>query len=99
MAVFEGQLGRREPLVVMRTRDRLEQADLGLDRLVALLVLHGGLLGRQVRRCLDRGYTSVMVDGSHLPFAENVRMASHAVTIAESYGAWVEAERSSDLPL
>jgi tagatose 1,6-diphosphate aldolase GatY/KbaY len=46
----------------------------------------------EVRRCLDRGYTSVMVDGSHLPFAENVRMARDAAAIAEPYGAWVEAE-------
>lgn len=46
----------------------------------------------EVRRCLDRGYTSVMVDGSHLPFAQNARMAARAVAIAEPYGAWVEAE-------
>lgn len=46
----------------------------------------------EVRRCLDRGYTSVMVDGSHLSFADNARMASRAVAIAEPYAAWVEAE-------
>lgn len=46
----------------------------------------------EVHRCLDRGYTSVTVDGSHLAFAGNARMASRAVAIAEPYGAWVEAE-------
>lgn len=46
----------------------------------------------EVRRCLDRGDTSVMVDGSHLPFAENAAIASRAVAVAGPYGAWVEAE-------
>ena len=46
----------------------------------------------EVRRCQDRGYTSVMVDGSHLPFSENAALASQAVAIAAPYGAWVQAE-------
>jgi ketose-bisphosphate aldolase len=46
----------------------------------------------EVRRCLDHGYTSVMVDGSHLAFDDNVALARLAVQIAELYGAWVEAE-------
>ncbi|MDE0653863.1 MAG: class II fructose-bisphosphate aldolase [bacterium] len=46
----------------------------------------------EIRRCLDAGYTSVMVDGSHLDFAENVALSSGAVDLAGSYDAWVEAE-------
>ncbi len=33
-----------------------------------------------------------MVDGSHLPFADNAALASRAVALAASYEAWVEAE-------
>jgi len=46
----------------------------------------------EIRACLELGYTSVMVDGSHLPFEENVALTGAAVAAARPYGAWVEAE-------
>lgn len=46
----------------------------------------------EVKACLDAGYDSVMIDGSHLPFAENIELTSAAVTLAHSYDAWIEGE-------
>jgi tagatose 1,6-diphosphate aldolase GatY/KbaY len=46
----------------------------------------------EITVCLEAGYTSVMIDGSHLPFAENVALTSQAVRRARDHGAWVEAE-------
>jgi ketose-bisphosphate aldolase len=46
----------------------------------------------EIRHCLDLGYTSVMIDGSHLPFEDNVAMTSTVVQAARPRGAWVEAE-------
>lgn len=46
----------------------------------------------QIQACLAAGYTSVMVDGSHLPFEDNVTLTSSAVEAARPYGAWVEGE-------
>lgn len=46
----------------------------------------------EVAYCLDQGYTSVMFDGSHLPFAENVAATGRAVKLAHQYGAWCEGE-------
>ncbi|MFJ2172367.1 ketose-bisphosphate aldolase [Streptomyces sp. NPDC087851] len=46
----------------------------------------------EVAACVDAGYTSVMVDGSHLPFAENVALTREAVRRAHDAGVWVEAE-------
>ena len=46
----------------------------------------------EVLFCLDHGYTSVMFDGSHLPFDENVTQTAKAVALAHSYGAWCEGE-------
>jgi tagatose 1,6-diphosphate aldolase GatY/KbaY len=46
----------------------------------------------EVRACLELGYTSVMIDGSHLTYAENVELTRGVVREAHSYGAWVEAE-------
>ncbi|MCT9083855.1 class II fructose-bisphosphate aldolase [Streptomyces fulvoviolaceus] len=46
----------------------------------------------EITACLRAGYTSVMVDGSHLPFAENIALTREAVRRARDHGAWVEAE-------
>ena len=45
-----------------------------------------------IRAALDNGFTSVMYDGSSLPFDKNVEMTRKAVEIAQTYGASVEAE-------
>lgn len=46
----------------------------------------------EITACLQAGYTSVMVDGSHLPFADNIALTKEAVRRARDHGAWVEAE-------
>jgi fructose-bisphosphate aldolase class II/tagatose 1,6-diphosphate aldolase GatY/KbaY len=46
----------------------------------------------EITVCLEAGYTSIMVDGSHLPFAENIALTREAVRRARAHGAWVEAE-------
>lgn len=45
-----------------------------------------------IRRAVDCGFTSVMIDGSQLPFAENVELTRAAVEIARPYGVSVEGE-------
>jgi ketose-bisphosphate aldolase len=45
-----------------------------------------------IRRAVDLGYTSVMIDGSRLPFSANVRLTRAAVDIAHPHGVSVEAE-------
>ncbi|MEV0641718.1 class II fructose-bisphosphate aldolase [Streptomyces sp. NPDC050619] len=46
----------------------------------------------EITACLEAGYTSVMVDGSHLPFAANIALTRETVRRARDHGAWVEAE-------
>jgi ketose-bisphosphate aldolase len=46
----------------------------------------------EISACLAMGYTSVMVDGSHLPFEENVALTRAVVDEAHRAGAWVEGE-------
>ncbi len=46
----------------------------------------------EVEWCLDAGYSSVMIDGSHRPYEENVALTAAMVTLAHRCGAWVEAE-------
>lgn len=45
-----------------------------------------------VRRCVEAGYTSVMIDGSKLPFEQNVAVTREAVQIAHARGVPVEGE-------
>ncbi|GAA0318181.1 ketose-bisphosphate aldolase [Oceanobacillus sp. FSL W7-1293] len=43
-------------------------------------------------RAIRNGYTSVMIDGSHLPFEENIELTKKAVEVAHAVGVSVEAE-------
>ena len=45
------------------------------------------------RDCIDGGFTSVMIDGSSLPFEENIALTKKVVEYAHPRGVWVEAER------
>lgn len=42
--------------------------------------------------CIDGGFTSVMIDGSALPYEENIAVTKKVVEYAHPRGAWVEAE-------
>ena len=42
--------------------------------------------------CIDSGFTSVMIDGSKLPFEENVALTKKVVEYAHAHGVVVEAE-------
>ena len=45
-----------------------------------------------VQAAIDHGFTSVMVDGSSLPFAENVAFTRRAADMAHAHGISVEGE-------
>jgi len=44
------------------------------------------------KEVLDAGFTSVMIDGSHLPFEENIALTKRVVEYANKFGASVEGE-------
>ena len=44
------------------------------------------------KACIDGGFTSVMIDGSHLPYEENIALTKQVVEYAHPRGIWVEAE-------
>ncbi|MDR1826981.1 MAG: class II fructose-bisphosphate aldolase [Methylobacteriaceae bacterium] len=78
----------------MRLKDaaalvRSQAADAPID--IALHLDHCKSLDI-IREALDAGFTSVMYDGSALPFAENLANAAKVVSMAHAAGAGVEAE-------
>jgi len=44
------------------------------------------------KECIDEGFTSVMIDGSHLAFKENVAMCKRVVEYAQKHNCVVEGE-------
>jgi ketose-bisphosphate aldolase len=62
-----------------------------MERPVALHLDHGRSL-ELATRCIEAGYTSVMIDGSKLPFAENCQLTRSVAKLAHAHGISVEGE-------
>ena len=45
-----------------------------------------------IRSCIEKGFTSVMIDGSHLDFEENISLTKKVVEMAHAKGISVEGE-------
>ena len=69
----------------------MEAALMETDLPVVLHLDHGQDLDI-CKQVIDGGFTSVMIDGSHHPFEENVRVTREVVEYAHERGVWVEAE-------
>ena len=63
--------------------------DTGLD--IALHLDHGEDF-EICKKCVDDGFTSVMIDGSKYDFEENIRVTKEVVDYAHAHGVVVEAE-------
>ena len=102
-AVVEAAEEERAPLILQTTPGTCTYA--GLEYLVAMAEAasssasapmalhldHGDSIDLAIK-CIDMGYTSVMIDGSMLSFEENVSLVKQAVDYAHKKGVQVEAE-------
>ncbi len=107
MEVLQGIINAAEleksPVIVQTTEGAIDYA--GIEYLsaialtaakkakvpVALHLDHGKELS-YIRAAIKNGYTSVMIDGSHLPFEENIAITRKAVALARKKNVSVEAE-------
>ena len=72
---------------------KLVEAALADDPSVPVCVhLDHGPSFEMCKACIDGGFTSVMIDGSHLPYEENVAITKQVVDYAHPRNVWVEAE-------
>ena len=69
----------------------IEAAIIETDLPVCIHLDHGDSF-ELCKACIDGGFTSVMIDGSFLPFEENVRLTKQVVDYAHSKGVVVEGE-------
>ena len=65
--------------------------EMGVPVPVALHLDHGDSF-EICKSCIDSGFSSVMIDASHLPFAENVALTKKVVAYAHERDVTVEAE-------
>ncbi len=71
---------------------KLVEAALVEDDVPVVIHLDHGSSFEMCKDCIDGGFTSVMIDGSHLSFEENIALTKQVVEYAHDKGVWVEAE-------
>ena len=67
--------------------------ELGITVPVALHLDHGTYEG--CYKCIKAGFTSIMFDGSHYPFEENLAKSTELVNVAHNLGLSIECEVGS----
>jgi len=65
--------------------------EMGVDLPVCLHLDHGDSF-EICKSCVDNGFSSVMIDGSHLPYEENVALTKKVVEYAHQFDVTVEGE-------
>ncbi len=58
---------------------------------IALHLDHGDSFDL-AKSCIETGFSSVMIDGSHLPYEENIKLTTRVVEFSHSYNVTVEGE-------
>ena len=66
--------------------------ELGCEKPEIVLHLDHGDSFETCKSCIDMGFSSVMIDGSHLPYEENVALTKKVVEYAHQYDVTVEGE-------
>ena len=69
----------------------VEAAEIESGLPIALHLDHGPDF-ETCKSCIDGGFTSVMIDGSHLPYEENIALTRKVVEYAHAHGVVVEGE-------
>lgn len=102
-AVVDAAEAERSPVIIAVGQGALAQARLPViadmvksiarnTHVPAALHLDHGTSFEQAVQCIREGFTSIMIDGSRLPFEENVRLVARVVAVADAVGVPVEGE-------
>jgi fructose-bisphosphate aldolase class II len=103
LAVVEAAMEEKSPVIIAVTPSSIRYAGLSyiasMVKLAALkysvplsLHLDHGEDAETVSKCLEAGFTSIMIDGSHLEFEENIALTKRVVDLAHPQAVSVEAE-------
>ena len=101
--VLEACKERNSAVIIQASKSAISYA--GIDTLVELVKAASEEIGvdcalhldhgpnfEMAKKCIDAGFTSVMIDGSHLDYEENVAITKQVVEYAHPKNVTVEAE-------
>ena len=101
--VLEACKERNSAVIIQASKSAISYA--GIDTLVKLVKAASDEIGvdcalhldhgpnfEMAKKCIDAGFTSVMIDGSHLDYEENVAITKQVVEYAHPKNVTVEAE-------
>lgn len=107
-AIIRGSIESKAPVILQVSSGARKYADPTMLRFMALgsaeyakehgssipIVLHldHGDSFELCKSCIDSGFSSVMIDGSHLPFEENIKLSRRVVEYAHDNDVSVEGE-------
>lgn len=101
--IIEGAKQTQSPLILQLTPDNVKHASIpyiiklvdaalvDCDLPVALHLDHGDSFDL-CKQCIDAGFTSVMIDGSSLPYAENVAIIKQVSDYAHANNPYIPVE-------
>lgn len=102
-AIFEAAAEERSPIIIATSQSAIKYA--GYANIVSMvrnladetgvsasLHLDHGTDMKVIEACVEHGWTSVMIDGSHHPLEENIAVTKQVVEMARPAGVSVEAE-------
>jgi fructose-bisphosphate aldolase class II len=103
LAVYEAAVEERSPAIIAATPSAIKYAGLSYISKIARtaaesasvpmsLHLDHGEDFNTVSKCVAAGFSSVMIDGSHLKFEDNIALTKQVANLAHSKGVSVEAE-------
>lgn len=89
--ILQVSAGARKYASPVYLKKLVEAAVSDIDLPVALHLDHGQDFDI-CKSCVENGFTSIMIDGSHLPFEENIALTKQVVEFCHDRGVVVEAE-------
>ena len=103
IAIAKGLMDAKLPDIIQISSNNLKLSNPRIVALMAMdavknsetpigLHLDHGKSFEDVKACVDAGFTSIMIDASHLPFEENIKECRRAAEYCHFYGIPVEAE-------
>lgn len=102
-AILQAAAAQKSPIIIQASEGAIEYVGLEVlvamvkataDRLPIPVILHldHGKSLAIVQRCIEAGFTSVMIDASTQSLADNIAVTQEVVAYAHDRGVWVEAE-------
>ena len=90
-AILQVSAGARRYTGADYLRSLFDTAQANTKQTLILHLDHGDSF-ELCKDCIDHGFDSVMIDGSHLPYEENIALTKKVVDYAHAHDVWVEGE-------